>query len=171
MARMAEKRAGRTSGRKASVETETKPSSPAKGAARGSASSGAGGEATTPAAATEGPRTPGMAWIERMREYRGRRERDVGIAVQVGSLERQFRDRQREVGDLIDAWIEIAPAKLRESVSIGGLTQGTLTLVTASSAAGYEASRALRDGLERALMQRFPARVRRVKVKVGGDAE
>jgi hypothetical protein len=168
---MAEKRTGRTSGRKASVETETKPPSAVRGATRGSASSSARGDAAPPAAATEGPRTPGMVWIERMREYRGRRERDVGIAVQVGSLERQFRDRQREVGDLIDAWIEIAPAKLRESVSIGGLSQGTLTLVTTSSAAGYEASRALRDGLERALMQRFPARVRRVRVKVGGDAE
>jgi hypothetical protein len=110
-----------------------------------------------------------MAWIERMRAFRGRRERDVGIALQVGSLEREFRTRQREVGDLVDAWIELAPEKLRESVSIGGLTQGTLTLVTASSAAGYEASRALREGLERALMQRFPARVRRVKVKVGGE--
>jgi hypothetical protein len=147
---MAEKRASRTSGRKASVETETKPPS---------------------AAAPEGPRTPGMVWIERMREFRGRRERDVGIAVQVGSLEREFRDRQREVGDLIDVWNEIAPEKLRALVSIGGLTHGTLTLVTASSAAGYEASRALRDGLERTLMQRFPARVRRIKVKVGGDAE
>jgi len=146
---MAEKRAGRTSGRKASVETETKPPS---------------------AAVPEGPRTPGMVWIERMRQYRGRRERDVGIAVQVGSLEREFRDRQREVGDLIDVWNEIAPEKLRALVSIGGLTQGTLTLVTASSAAGYEASRALREGLERTLMQRFPARVRRIKVKVGGDA-
>jgi hypothetical protein len=42
-------------------------------------------------------------------------------------------------------------------------------LVTASSAAGFEASRALREGLERTLMARFPARVRRVKVKVGGS--
>ena len=46
---MAEKRTGRTSGRKASVETETKPPSAVRGATRGSASSSARGDAAPPA--------------------------------------------------------------------------------------------------------------------------
>ncbi len=165
---MAEKRKGRTGGRKASVNSEVnsevKPALPSPTTPSNGARDDARTEAPRPA-----PRTPGMVWMERMREFRGRRERDLTLGIQLGKLEREFRDRQREVGDLVDVWLEVAPPRLREIVSIGGLSQGTLTLVTASSAAGFEASRALREGLERTLMSRFPARVRRVKVKVGGD--
>jgi hypothetical protein len=157
-----------------SVEVEAKPmpKSALKSAPKSAPKSVHAAPATNSAGSANqplGPRTPGMAWIERMREFRGRRERDLTLGVQLGQLEREFRARQREVGDLIDVWLEVAPPRLREVVSIGGLSQGTLTLVTASSAAGFEASRALREGLERTLMARFPARVRRVKVKVGGE--
>jgi hypothetical protein len=171
---MPDKPTGRKTGRKASAETSVKTSAEtsvevgAKSNVKSAQSARAASSADS-ANQTLGPRTPGMAWIERMREFRGRRERDLTLGLQLGQLEREFRARQREVGDLVDVWLEVAPPRLREMVSIGGLSQGTLTLVTASSAAGFEASRALREGLERTLMARFPARVRRVKVKVGGS--
>jgi len=87
------------------------------------------------------------------------------------SLERQLREQQNAVGDIIDVWNELAPPSVRGLATIGGVSQGTLTLVTTSSGASYELSRVLRDGLERALMRRLPSRVKRIKVRVGsGDA-
>lgn len=105
-----------------------------------------------------------------MRQFRGRRERDVSIDSSLIGMEREFRDRQNALGDIIDAWNELAPAAVRDAATISGLAQGTLTLTVTSSSASYELSRVLRDSLERTLMQRFPARIRRVKVRVGGEA-
>ncbi len=108
------------------------------------------------------------AWMERIRVYRGRRERDVTVNLFVDRIEREFDDRQRTVGDVIDAWNECAPVSIRTSATIASLFQGTLTLNTMSSSASFEVSRILRDGLERTLVARFPSRIRRVKVRVAG---
>jgi hypothetical protein len=116
------------------------------------------------------PSDPRQLWIDQMRQFRGRRERDVSIDASLIGMEREFRDRQNALGDIIDAWNELAPAAVRDAATISGLAQGTLTLTVASSSASYELSRVLRDSLERTLMQRFPARIRRVKVRVGGEA-
>ncbi len=107
-----------------------------------------------------------LAWIERTRVYRAIRERDVSIERPLAGLERMFADRQRALGDVIEAWNQLAPERVRGTASIAGLAQGTLTLAVTSSSASYELSRALRDGLERDLVARMPARVRRVKVRV-----
>ena len=131
----------------------------AGGRRRGSARNGERPAATPPVDAR-------LAWIERTRVYRGIRERDVSIERPLAGLERLFADRQRALGDVIEAWNQLAPERVRGSASIGGLAQGTLTLSVTSSSASYELSRALRDGLERDLVARLPARIRRVKVRV-----
>ena len=104
-----------------------------------------------------------------MRVYRGRPERDLSVAGLAASVERATAQRQRSLGDVIDLWNEVAPARVRDYASIEGLGQGTLTLTVASSSASYELSRALRDGLERTLVDRMPTRIKRVKVRVGAD--
>jgi len=107
-----------------------------------------------------------LAWLDRMRPFRARHERDVSMEAALQSLERQLREQHNAVGDIIDVWNEIVPAPLQGIATIGGVSQGTLTLVCATSGASYEISRALRDGLERTLMQRLPSRVKRIKVRV-----
>ncbi|MBI1304539.1 MAG: hypothetical protein GC172_12260 [Phycisphaera sp.] len=107
-----------------------------------------------------------LAWIDRTRVYRAIRERDVSIERPLAGLERLFADRQRALGDVIEVWNELAPARVRGGASIAGLAQGTLTLTVTSSSASYEVSRVLRDGLERDLVARMPTRIRRVKVRV-----
>ena len=104
-----------------------------------------------------------------MRVYRGRPERDLSVAGLAASVERATAQRQRSLGDVIDLWNEVVPARVRDYASIEGLGQGTLTLTVASSSASYELSRALRDGLERMLVDRMPTRIKRVKVRVGAD--
>lgn len=113
-------------------------------------------------------RSPRAAWMERMRPFRAIRERDASIGADLVRLERAFAQRQRTLGDVIDAWNALAPSAIRDVATIAGLSNGTLTIAAAGSSASYEISRALRDGLERRLVERVPARVRRVKVKVGG---
>lgn len=107
-----------------------------------------------------------LAWLDRMRPFRARHERDVSMEAALQSLERQLREQHNAVGDIIDVWNEIVPAPLQGIATIGGVSQGTLTLVCATSGASYEISRALRDGLERTLMQRLPSRIKRIKVRV-----
>ncbi len=103
-----------------------------------------------------------------MRVYRGRRERDVTVNTLLGQVEREYMDRRRTLGDVIDAWNDLAPVAIRSAASIASVTQGTLMLNTMSSSASYEVSRVLRDGLERSIIARVPTRVRRVKVRVAG---
>ena len=112
-----------------------------------------------------------IAWLDRMRPFRARFERDVSMDGALHSLERQLRERQNAFGDVIEAWNQIAPPTVRDTTVINGLANGTLTLATSGSSASYELSRILRDGLERALIHRFPTRIKRVKVRIGsGDA-
>ena len=110
-----------------------------------------------------------LAWLDRMRPFRARRDRDVTIEVTIRSLERELRAEHDAVGDVIDVWNQVAPAEVRGLASIGGVVQGTLTLSVESSGASYELSRARRDGLERELLKRLPARVRRIKVRVKAE--
>ena len=131
-----------------------------KGAKRGRPASAGG--STQPA-------DPRLAWIERMRVYRGRAEPDLSAAAMAASVERATAQRQRALGDVIDLWNEVAPERMRGFVTIEGLAQGTLSLTVASSSASFEVSRLLRDGLERTLVERMPTRIRRVKVRVGAD--
>jgi len=121
---------------------------------------------STPPAAPP-PSDPRLAWIDRMRVYRGRAEPDLSIASMAAALERSTAQRQRMLGDVIDLWNEVASERVRGYATIEGLGQGTLTLSVTSSSASYELSRVLRDGLERTLVDRMPARIRRVKVRVG----
>lgn len=99
-----------------------------------------------------------------------RHERDASIARDLDFLRRGFSERNRALGDVIDAWNALASPAIREVAAVAGLSNGTLTIAAAGSSASYEISRALRDGLERRLVERLPARIRRVKVKVGGDS-
>ena len=122
---------------------------------------------STPPAAPPPPSDPRLAWIDRMRVYRGRAEPDLSIASMAAALERSTAQRQRMLGDVIDLWNEVASERVRGYATIEGLGQGTLTLSVTSSSASYELSRVLRDGLERTLVDRMPARIRRVKVRVG----
>ncbi len=118
---------------------------------------------------TPPPADPRLAWIDRMRVYRGRADPDLSVASMAASLERATSQRQRALGDVIDLWNELAPERVRGFVTIEGVGQGTLTLTVASSSASYELSRVLRDGLERTLVDRMPTRIRRVKIRVGAD--
>jgi hypothetical protein len=141
---------------------------PRKGAVGGPAKAGARRDAICAANAE----SPGLGWIERMREYRGFRERATPVAADIDAMARRFRQERDALGDVIDVWNEVSPAGVRPHVRISGLASGTLTLATPSSSAGYELTRELRNGLERTLVQRLPGRVRRVRVKVGAaDAE
>jgi hypothetical protein len=107
-----------------------------------------------------------LAWIERTRVYRGRRELDHSISAMAALVEHAAAQRQRALGDVIDLWIQLAPDRVRDYATIEGLGQGTLTLSVASSSASFEVSRALRDGLEKALIARMTPRIKRVKVRV-----
>ena len=125
---------------------------------------------TTPESKPAGDPAPGadrrLVWLDRMRPFRERHERDVGLDRVIQALERELRDQHNAVGDIIDVWNEVAPPALRDIAVSAGVSPGTLTIAVATSGASYELSRVLRDGLERDLMKRLPARVKRIRVKI-----
>ena len=63
-----------------------------------------------------------LAWLNRMRPYRERRERDVSIEIALKGIERELRTQRDSVGDIIDAWNRVAPASVRELASIAGVS-------------------------------------------------
>lgn len=107
-----------------------------------------------------------LVWLDSMRPFRARHERDVSMESALQAIERELRNQRDTVGDVIDVWNRVAPPSVRDLASVVGVSAGTLTLAVASSGAAYEIGRVLRDGLERQMVQQMPARVKRIKVRV-----
>jgi hypothetical protein len=112
-----------------------------------------------------------LARIEKLRPYRGRRERDVAIAPLFDAVLREHGRAAATLGLVTEIVESIVPLVLVPDCTLRGLTQGVLSIETRSSAAKYALDRFLREGGERTLIEAFGARslrVSRVKVAATG---
>lgn len=126
-----------------------------------------GGRPMTPVAFAPPMSSDALAQLERLRLFRGRRERDTSIASLINSIDRDLKRQDRAVGGADDAWQRLVPAELLQATRVISFARGVLVVAANSSACAFELDRALRGGLEGELRAALRAGSLRVRVRVG----
>lgn len=106
--------------------------------------------------------------LERLRAFRGRRERDTSITPLVDSFERELSRQERAIGGAGRAWESLVPPELASRSRVVSYQRGTLLVSVDDSATAFELDRALRAGLEGRLRSALRAGSLRVRVRTGG---
>jgi hypothetical protein len=104
--------------------------------------------------------------LARIRQARVRPAPDLSLAGMMAAQAREIRRRQRATEGVGEAWDAAVPADLRERSFVEGVSRGVLTVRAANAPTRYELERLLRAGLEREVIRRCSAPVRRVKLVV-----
>lgn len=130
-------------------------------------SEGSGGRKSTPRDSAGCAESAAAEFIERLRGYRGRRQRDLSISRQVAHLRHEADRVQRKLGALIDLWDATVPRHILPHTVLTGYRGGTLTVTVNSSSTAYELDRLLREGLLAELRQGFRGTLTRVRVRIG----
>ncbi|MBX3354133.1 MAG: DUF721 domain-containing protein [Phycisphaeraceae bacterium] len=108
-----------------------------------------------------------IAQLERLRSFRGRRERDTAIAPLLEAIRRDLKRQDRSAGGADEAWRRLLPAELLLTTRVISFARGVLVVAADSSATAYELNRFLRSGLEAELRAELRCGSLRVRVRVG----
>ncbi len=104
--------------------------------------------------------------LQRLRELRQRRPRDVSITSLIESQKRQAGKAQQQIGELAELWAELVPEPLRMRTSLLGMRGGVLHVAADSSSVAFELDRCLRESLLSKLRNRYHSTLMRVKVQL-----
>jgi len=105
--------------------------------------------------------------INRLRGWRGGRDRDLTLGFLGDYVKRHHAGTQRRMGRLGELWQELVPEPLLGRTTLAGFVRGVLTVRVTDSASRYELDRLLRSGIERRLRGSGVAGLRRIRVVVG----
>lgn len=105
--------------------------------------------------------------IDNLRKSRLRPERDLSIDAALRAVSDDARRTARRLGDAGSAWADTCPPHILSRTLVEGLSRGVLTVIVADAPTRYELDRALREGLESALISRCRAPVHAVRLKLG----
>ena len=109
----------------------------------------------------------GLDHLQRLREFRGRRERDDSIVGFVQRIATDATSTQRKLGRFIDLWERLVPRDLASRSKVLSIRRGVVSVVVESSSTMYELDRMLRTGLEQELRRQFQSSVVRIRMQVG----
>jgi hypothetical protein len=105
--------------------------------------------------------------IERLRQHRAIKGKDVSITNLVAATAEDAAKTQKKMGELIALWEELIPPKLAAQSKFTGLRNGVLQVTAASSSVMYEIDRLLRQGIEEQIRSRHRGSLSRIKLRVG----
>lgn len=108
--------------------------------------------------------TPGLAAVERVRGYRVRAEKDVGVGGEIERVVGGVKRVARAVGGVERAWEESVPRAIGERARPEGLRAGVLTIRAEDSSTRSAVSVWLRSGGETVLKRACGATVKRIRV-------
>ncbi|MBL9141747.1 MAG: hypothetical protein JNK53_07770 [Phycisphaerae bacterium] len=100
-------------------------------------------------------------------ERRVRRERDAGIARDIGAFMRAAKQDERRNSKAAEALERALPAPLLADAWIESATAAQITIGVESAAAAYQVDRAMREGALAALRVSMGAPMLRVRTRVG----
>ena len=104
--------------------------------------------------------------LERLRQWRGSRERDVTIGQLVKRIARDSRHAERKLDGLEDFWFTNVPNAVATRTRITGISNGIASVVAESSSVRYQLHRILKSGLERKLKDASSGRIRSIRVSI-----
>jgi len=82
-------------------------------------------------------------------------------------MERVLKKRVRQLGKLAEIWDEILPESIRDHTALEGFERGVLTVIVDSASHRYRLKTLLSGGLLKALRERFPGALERVRLVPG----
>jgi hypothetical protein len=106
---------------------------------------------------------PATGWLENLRGWRNRPDRDLTIGAEIETLLAQARRASRAVEGLADRWSDLIPMDMRGVARPVAFQRGVLTVEVRDSAARFILDRWLRGGGEAALRGACPG-LRRVRL-------
>ena len=96
---------------------------------------------------------PRLEHLERLRAWRGAKERDVGIAKAVRDFAKEQTRISRALGSVGEAFEAIVPIVIANECTLVGLRSGILTVETTSASCRFALERFLRSGGEARLRE------------------
>lgn len=107
--------------------------------------------------------------LDQLRQHRNRADPDLSL----GFIQKQFRQDverpHKQLAGLTELWAELVPPALLPHTRLIGLQRGVLRVAVDASPRLYELQALLRAGLEKQLIERHRATLRRVKLQVDGS--
>ncbi len=85
----------------------------------------------------------------------------------IASIRRGIERRAERFGNAGEVWSRLVPEPMRSDTRLAGLSGGTLTVVTGSSATSYSLDRLLRGGLAQQIIAATNGKILQVKLRVG----
>ncbi len=108
--------------------------------------------------------------LARLREARGRKDRDDSVAALFQRTARDLGRRERNLAGVAEAWEAVCPASLLGRTAIRSIHRSRLTIAVADAPTRYELDHLLRSGGKRALIKGCPMTVRDVRLVVDAGA-
>ena len=105
--------------------------------------------------------------IEKLREWRGRPERDLSIGPLISERATYAKRAEKRIGSFVDLWEGVMGGELACRTRVTALRSGVAHVTVDSSSTAYEVDRQLREGLEQKLRQAFGKTLIRVRITVG----
>jgi hypothetical protein len=107
---------------------------------------------------------PAAVRLERLREYRRRRDRATPLAALLERERMSLGRLKRSLGDAGGAWAQCCPAELAEFATPRACRGGVLTVAVTDAAVRHQVARWLRSGGERRVCAACRSPVRRVRL-------
>ncbi|MEX2213678.1 MAG: DciA family protein [Phycisphaeraceae bacterium] len=113
------------------------------------------------------PRDPSDAYLDRLRQWRTRPDRDYSLGFYKQVFKREIEKPAKQLAAITALWEELIPADLASHTRLDSLLRGVLKVSVDSSSVLFELDRRLRSGLEKELIvqHKGPA-LRRVQLRV-----
>jgi hypothetical protein len=112
-------------------------------------------------------RDPSDAYLDRLRQWRTRPDRDYSLDFFKKVFKREIEKPHKQLAALAELWQQLVPPELASHTRLDSLQRGVLKVSVDSSSCLYELDRMLRSGLENQLIvqHKGPA-LRRVQLRV-----
>lgn len=107
---------------------------------------------------------PAQSHLAKLRESRVRTERAQPLAGVFSAEARTLERERRRAAGVADVWNALCPPDLVNRTAIRSLRRGLLTIAVEDAPTRFELDRALRAGLEREIVRRCAAPVRRIRL-------
>jgi len=121
-------------------------------------------------AATDRPRDPNMDDQQLRTAWQNRQPIDstTHLSGPLGLLMKHtLSKRVKQLGALAQAWDEVIPDPLREHTALESFARGVLTVIVDSAPHRFQLEMLLRQGLHKALVERFAGPLNRIRLVPG----
>ncbi|MDP7008206.1 MAG: DciA family protein [Phycisphaerales bacterium] len=103
--------------------------------------------------------------LERLRKWRARPNKDLGIDNALHVVRKGLRKGNRQLNSILEIWDERVPQHIAKQATIVSLRGGVLEVTTDGAAISYQLNRLIRGGLLRDLQRASKGTLKKIKVR------